>query len=1043
MIALRKRAEVDSKYFLIFIQNDALQLTQSLDRLGSALAELANIYYRDEGRRIKTRIEKKNFNFIELNIRYCFKVAVYAEFRRDWVEALRFYEDAYRALREMVGTSTRLPAIQRLVEIKTVVELLHFKISTLLLHGGKVKEAVMWFQQHIASYKTLVGAPEVVFLHWDWMSQQYLVFAELLETSAATIPSNASLILGTSEKPLTEWEFQPAYYYELAAHYMREKRCCLEIALSASETSKRIESSSESVIQSVFVGQFARLLEQGEAFAMQTLTDAEYVQYALAEGKRFQDSYEIIALLKKSFESYSNLNARRMASYCGNQMAREYFTLGEFGNAKSLFDGGVSLYRQEGWITLLWEVLGYLRECSRRLGSVKDFIEFSLEMAALPILSGAESSSCKGEYGPAGPPTLLRREMIHKEVFGLVKGEPISTSNEGSNIFAITEDEPLHLEIDLVSPLRVVLLASVAFHDQAVKPGAPVPLTLSLLSQLPHPVEIDQLEIQFNQSECNFTIASAPEETVVASSVGEKTGIRLETAPNLSLVTNKWLRLTFDIISEQSGKLECLSVIAKLGRHLTICCRAESPASMDDLPLWKFEDLVQTFPTRDPALAFSGQKVVQVEEPDPQVDLVLGATGPALVGERFLVPVTVTSKGHPIYSGELKINLVDARGGGLVSPRETEPFSMDSHHVELVGISEPDGENESEAGMDNIKKIQQSFGLLPIPFIKLGDSWCCKLEIKWNRPKPIMLYVSLGYLPNSEAGAQKFNVHKSIQIEGKTAVVMDHRFMLPYRRHPLLLSKIKLAPDSDHSPSLALNETSFLIVSAKNCSDVPLRLMSMSIEKDDDEIGRSCTVHQGGDIPLDDAFLVPGEEFRQVFSIIPELNFPRLALGAVSLRWSREFGLEEQSRSSLTATGVLTRHKLPDVNVEMVPIIVSLECPPQAILGSPFTCYVRIKNQTELLQEVKYSLADSQSFVLSGFHNDTIFVLPKSEHIVGYKLVPLVSGLQQLPRFTVTSLRYSAELQPSLSACTIFVFPGKPQFMMDDVGSKLPEPIAT
>jgi hypothetical protein len=43
-----------------------------------------------------------------------------------------------------------------------------------------------------------------------------------------------------------------------------------------------------------------------------------------------------------------------------------------------------------------------------------------------------------------------------------------------------------------------------------------------------------------------------------------------------------------------------------------ICCRAESPASMEDLPLWKFEDRVETFSTKDPALAFSGQKAAQV-----------------------------------------------------------------------------------------------------------------------------------------------------------------------------------------------------------------------------------------------------------------------------------------------------------------------------------------------------------------------------------------------------------------------------------------------
>ncbi|KAF8409877.1 hypothetical protein HHK36_002395 [Tetracentron sinense] len=1092
MIALRKRAEVDSKYLVIFVQNDSSELKQSLNRqaiffkLGSIFAELSNTYYRDEGRRIKTRIERKSFKSIELNIRYCFKarastlffsikkcligcimpsklqtivsftdwkrnaeeisrVAVYAEFHRDWVEALRFYEDAYHVLREMIGTSTRLPAIQRLVEIKTVAEQLHFKVSTLLLHGGKVIEAITWFRQHNASYRKLMGAPEVVFLHWEWMSRQFLVFAELLDTSSTTILNTSTLILGTPERPLTEWELHSAYYYHLAAHYLREKRSCLELALSASETANEIDSNSESVIPSIYVGQSTRLLQQGDAFAMQHLTDAEYILFALAEGKRFQDSFEIIALFKKSFESYSDIKAQRMASYCGYRLAREYFSISDFRKAKQHFDGVASLYRHEGWVTLLWEVLGYLRECSRRIGSVKDFIEYSLEMAALPISSsaGVQSPNHKGEYGPAGPASLPQREIIHKEVFELIKGESVSASNEGASNLDITGDQPLHLEIDLVSPLRVVLLASVAFHDQVVKPGVPTLLTLSLLSQLPLPVEIDLLEIQFNQPECNFTITNAQKPPLVASSNGEE-GLRVENAPVLALHMDKWLRLTYDVKSEQSGKLECISVIARMGSRFAICCRAESPASMDDLRLWKFEDRVETFPTKDPSLAFSGQKAIQVEDPDPQVDLILGATGPALVGESFLVPVRVVSKGHTIHSGELKINIVDAKGGGLVSPREIEPFSIDSHHVELLGILGPDGEDESQTGPENIRKIQQSFGLLSVPFVNIGESWSCKLEFKWHRPKPVMLYVSLGYSPHSnEATAQKAHVHKSLQIKGKTAVVIGHRFMLPFRRDPLLLSKIKPAPDSDQVASLALKETSILIISAKNCSEVPLQLLSMSIEVDEDENRRSCTVQHGGENPIDPALLVPGEEFKRVFSIIPEVNTPKLGVGTVCLRWRRNPGFEEKSCSGTIAAEVVTSHKLPDINVEMAPLIVSLKCLPHAILGVPFTCYIRIENQTQLLQEVKYSLADSQSFVLSGFHNDTIFVLPKSEHILGYKLVPLASGSQQLPRFTLTSVRYSAELQPALAAYTVFVFPSKPHFTVEDVGEKKTEPSAT
>ncbi|KAF6174165.1 hypothetical protein GIB67_033697 [Kingdonia uniflora] len=1039
MIALRKRAEVDSKYLLVFLQNDS----ESLNRLTSTLAELANTYYREEGRRIKARIEKKNVNSMELNIRYSFKVAVYAEFRRDWVEALRFYEEAYHTIREMIGASTRLPPVQRLVEIKIIAEQLHFKVSTLLLHRGKIVEAMTWFRKHIACYKRLVGVPEVVFLHWEWVSRQFLVFAELLETSSATGSSTASLTSSMSERGLTEWEFYPAYYYQLAAHYLREKKCCLDLALSESETSgssiaNEFDSSSESVTPSVYVGQFAKLIEQGGTFAMQPLADSEYIRYALVEGKRYQDSFEIIALFKKSFESYRSLQAQRMASYCGNLMAIEYFTIGDFSNAKVIFNRIAGLYRQEGWVTLLWEVLGYLRECSRRLGSVKDFIEYSLQMAALPILSSVTSlfSELKGEYGPAGPPSLPQREIIHEEIFRLVKGEHILSSDEGIHRFEVTEDRPIHLEIDLISPLRLVLLASVVFHDQVVKPGSSTLITLSLLSQLPHPVEIDQLEIQFNQPDCNFVVTGARGSQVNANIDGQQ-GLRVETAPLLSLVTDKWLRLTYNIKSEQSGKLECISVIAKMGPWFTICCRAESPASMDDLPLWKFEDRVEAFPTKDPALAFSGQKVIQVEEPEPQVDLVVGSTGPALVGENFIIPVFIISKGHAIHSGELKINLLDARGGGLVSPREIEPFSKDNHHVQLLSILGPDGQDEAQNDPDNISKVQEAFGLVSVPFVDIGQSWSCKLEIKWHRPKPAMLFVSLGYMPRGDdSNAQKLQVQRNLQIEGRTAVTIAHKFMLPFRRDPLMLKKIKPTVDSDQLVSLALNETSILVITAKNLSEVPLRLMSMSIEVDDDEIGRSCTVGQGGGDPGLDSLLVPGEEFKKVFSIIPEICSPNLGIGTVCLRWRRESAAEEGST-------VVTKHKLPNVNVEIAPLVVSLECPPHAILGDPFTFFVRIKNQTLLLQEIKYSLTDSPSFVLAGPHDDTVFILPKSEHILGYKISALASGPQILPRVTLTSVRYSAGINPSSSASTIFVYPSKPHFKMSEEAVRGPELVAT
>lgn len=227
-------------------------------------------------------------------------------------------------------------------------------------------------------------------------------------------------------------------------------------------------------------------------------------------------------------------------------MAREYFAEDDISNAKQIFDSIASLYRKEGWVTLLWDVLGYLRECSRKNGSIKDFVEYSLEMAALPISSDI---GVQKDTGPAGPANIQQREIVHNEVFELVSGASGLATNEHPINLKITGDESLQLDVDLVSPLRLVMLASVAFHEQTIKPGASTMITVSLLSHLPLTVEIDQLEIQFNQSNCNFFIANAQKPQSEVSN-----GIRqhhTETAYSLSLESNKWLRLNYDI---QSGK---------------------------------------------------------------------------------------------------------------------------------------------------------------------------------------------------------------------------------------------------------------------------------------------------------------------------------------------------------------------------------------------------------------------------------------------------------------------------------------------------------
>uniref|UniRef100_J3LGF8 Trafficking protein particle complex subunit 11 n=1 Tax=Oryza brachyantha TaxID=4533 RepID=J3LGF8_ORYBR len=1023
-VALRKRAEIDSKHLVVLVERDETEWTKSLNKLTSVFTELCTTYYKDEGRRIKSRIEKRNFSSVELSIRYCFKVAVYAEFRRDWPEALKFYEEGIRVLREMVGTSTRLPPTQHLVEVKAIAEQFHFKISTILLHGGKVVEAITWFRKHIRSYERVVGSPEIAFLHWEWFSRQFLVFGELIETTAATVPDTLSPRFGTADNVLTEWEFQPAYYYQLAANYLREKRYALECSSSSVNLTEGVNGLPESVMPSVYVGQYVRLFEQGDTVAVLPLSDTEYTSYALSEAERFQDSYEIIALFRKAYESFQSLGATRMASVCSGGMAIEYYAAGDFSNAKQLFDGTAGIYRQEGWTTLLWENLGYLRECARRLNSLKDFIGYSLEMAALPLFSSSgqgNSSENKRKNGPAGSPTISSRESTQQEVINILEGKRTSEiTDDGSNFHLM--EESTHIDIDQISPLRMVLVACVAFHDQSVKPGSPMLVSVSLQSHLPCPVMIDKLEVQFNQSGCNFVIVSAQEDCSVSNPHAD---VATQTT-SLTLFTDKWLRLTHEVKPGKSGKLECLSVKATISKRLVVCCQAESPVSMEEFPLWKFEDQVETLPTKDNVLAFSGQKLIQVEEPDAQVDLLLDSTGPALVGELFTVPVTVLSKGHAVHSGELKINLVDAKGGGLLmSPREAE--ESESHDVELLGVSAVTAENGSKEEVDNIRKIQHSFGVVSVPTLCAGDSWSCKLEIKWHQAKSVMLYVSFGYSLDSteEAALHRLNVHRSLQIEGKIPMIVGHQFLRPFRREPLLLSRIRSSSGDDKKGSLALNESNMLIVSARNCTEVPLCLHAMTIEPNDN--GKQLfSVEQISGISNECPVIGPSEEYKGIFSVNPRVVSSSFCLGEIWLSWSRDSTLGESQDNR-----VIMKEMLPEVHIEEPPLVVTMECPPYAILGTPFTFHVKIYNSTSLLQEIKYSLVDSQNFVFSGAHNHAASILPKTEHIVSHKLVPLGSGSQQLPRITVTSVRYSAALTPPASAATVFVYPSEPKFNLE------------
>jgi len=73
------------------------------------------------------------------------------------------------------------------------------------------------------THMQLIGPHKAAFLHWEWVSRQYIVFVQLLQASSLGT-SILQPTSGMSGPPVIELEQQPGYYYQLAAHYMRERR---------------------------------------------------------------------------------------------------------------------------------------------------------------------------------------------------------------------------------------------------------------------------------------------------------------------------------------------------------------------------------------------------------------------------------------------------------------------------------------------------------------------------------------------------------------------------------------------------------------------------------------------------------------------------------------------------------------------------------------------------------------------------------------------------------------------------------------------------
>jgi hypothetical protein len=414
--------------------------------------------------------------------------------------------------------------------------------------------------------------------------------------------------------------------------------------------------------------------------------------------------------------------------------------------------------------------------------------------------------------------------------------------------------------------------------------------------------------------------------------------------------------------------------------------------------------------------------VMQVEEPEALVDIALEAPSPGLVGEAFPVCITISSAGHSIQAGDLEVYFAPSgkSEAGLPSPTtesEVTPAEL------LVRNSANDPQSK--------ESLETFAGLVEVPEISIGGSWSTVIYVRWVEPKAITLMATFVYHASEEEGSKyQYRLHKSQEFDCVEALAIEHHYVAPFRRDALLLGNLDSDTTGGQVPAttLALKESSILVVTLKNKSSLPVRILKIGVTEEDKS---RCVVQKSGVVNSEESSessegeagaipVAPQEIFTQLFWVHPLVPSKALFVGTISVLWQRAPTIPNLKDA---VDSVNIQVPLATIMVESPPLVVTLVCPPHAVLGNPLTMTTKVQNMTNTLQEVAFSVIDTPSFIFSGAHTDTVSILPRGTHSLSYKLVPLASGIQQLPRVKLTSAWYSATFQPSPLSTQIFVFP--------------------
>lgn len=382
---IRKSTGLDSKTSLFFLppKSSPVEVEAFVDTIISTIYPLCIEYYRDLSKHTR---RKRNRGIVPpptvmptsgtlqtlssqgWNVRYDFKLGVFAEFRQEMDAAIRSYESGYDGLLGPDVMEAIASWNPRWNEARLLADVFAIRILRCLLWNGNTTSAVRRWQSHRNKMRGFVdrrGKGSSTYGWEAWEARWATVMAQLVQRTSIsdfTSDSPASFLLPEKSIAIGErlepWEHlhHPGYWFQLASkHLVKRKALALQIPEEDRSPPSSLALSNSSSKNSPY-----------DTY----LCPPPYEENPLPGHKGIDHAQLIVKLLAKAIIEFEKHNQNRLASELSMLSARESMNRGDWDGAlqvlKPLWQK--MTFRREGWLSMVEDVAWALRNVAAQVG---------------------------------------------------------------------------------------------------------------------------------------------------------------------------------------------------------------------------------------------------------------------------------------------------------------------------------------------------------------------------------------------------------------------------------------------------------------------------------------------------------------------------------------------------------------------------------------------------------------------------------------------------------------------------------------------------